>query len=72
MARIPPVASKRVYSPSEACELIGISRRTLDVLRGRQEIAFVRLSTRRIGFLAEDLDRFLASRRVVSQATTRL
>lgn len=53
----------RVYRPQEAATYTSLSVRTLRTLAALGKIDVVRLSARRIGFLREDLDRFLAANR---------
>ena len=54
----------RVFSERQAAELLGISARTLREVARTGQIAKVRLSVRRIGFLEGDIDAYLRHRRV--------
>jgi excisionase family DNA binding protein len=54
---------RRVFSPVEAGQLLGLSVRTLRTLTALGKLPAIRLSARRIGYAREDLDRFIAANR---------
>lgn len=64
---IAPKLASPVYSLRAAAGYLGISPRTLATLAARSAITYVRLSERRVGFLQEHLDAYLARRTVAAR-----
>jgi excisionase family DNA binding protein len=56
--------NRRIRSEKEAAELLGLSQATLRRMRQRGEIAYVRLSQRRLGITDQQIDALIAARTV--------
>jgi excisionase family DNA binding protein len=63
--------SSKLLSSDEVAERLGISIRTLELMRGRGEIKFVPMGPRLIRFRPEAVEEFIASNETRSGGQTR-
>ena len=54
--------ANKLLSQSEVCALLGVSQKTLQMLRRHHKIGFARLGHRTIRFRPEQVDAFLRKR----------
>lgn len=61
-----------LLNQSQVCELLGISKKTLQLLRRKHKIGFARLGHRTIRFRQEQVEQFLRKREQAVAAVERL
>jgi predicted DNA-binding transcriptional regulator AlpA len=65
-----PIVTEKLLSPNQAAEILGIQPRTLDFWRQRGGVGpkFIRYSARCVRYRLSDLQAWIASREVNSEA----
>lgn len=59
----------KIYKSKQAAQFLGLSAATLTSVKKKGEIAFVQLSTGRVGYLEEDLQTYLNAKRINAKNT---